>query len=194
MVQESAAQYGLGDFTKTVTFDTKTLEGLRGDPGTDEGKVFNLVRGLQKEIEDVPEVAPVLLSLKDRAERILKDLESRSTTGLAAMDMLATLAAEKEEAERAAKSSGLSSRAFGVYWTLRDDRALQEAGVSVLDLAREAEAQAARFPNAGVNPDEQRRLRAALYRPLLALHKEERGRVVDLVLKILVDGGVDAGS
>ena len=35
---------------RTVTFDLKTLEGLRGQPGTDEGKVFNLVRGLQKEI------------------------------------------------------------------------------------------------------------------------------------------------
>jgi type I restriction enzyme, R subunit len=36
--------------------------------------------------------------LKDRAERILKDLESRKTTGLAAMDLLAALATEREAA------------------------------------------------------------------------------------------------
>jgi type I restriction enzyme, R subunit len=40
----------------------------------------------------------------------------------------------------------------------------------------------ARFPNASVNADEQRRLRASLYRPLLRLSKEERSRVVDQII------------
>jgi type I restriction enzyme R subunit len=61
-----------------------------------------------------------------------------------------------------------------------------------LELAQEAETQLARFPNARVNADEQRRLRAALYRPLLDLGKQERGRVVDAVLAILLDGEADA--
>ena len=98
LVEESATQEGLGRLTKTVTFDVKTLEALRGDKGPDEGKVFNLVRGLQKEIDEDPNAAPVLQPLKDRAERILKDLENRKTTGLAAMDLLAALAAEKDAA------------------------------------------------------------------------------------------------
>ena len=115
LVQESATQEGLGNLTKTVTFDVKTLEGLRSESGSDEGKVFNLVRGLQKEIEDEADAAPVLQSLKDRAERILKDLRNRNTTGLAALDMLSALAKEKEEAIKAATDSGLSMRAFGVY-------------------------------------------------------------------------------
>lgn len=169
-----------------MTFDVKTLEGLRGEKGSDEGKVFNLVRGLQKEIDDESDAAPELQSLRDRAERILKALESRNTTGLAAM------AKEKEAAIKAAKDSGLSPRAFGVYWTLKDDAALGAAGISALELAQEAETQLARFPNARVNADEQRRLRAALYRPLLDLGKQERGRVVDAVLAILLDGEADA--
>jgi hypothetical protein len=41
---------------------------------TRSAKVFNLVRGLQKEIDDDPNAAPILQALKDRAERILKDL------------------------------------------------------------------------------------------------------------------------
>lgn len=99
LVEENAAQDGLGRFTKCVTFDVKTLEALRGDKGSDEGKVFNLVRGLQKEIDEDANAAPVLQPLKDRAERILKDLESRKTTGLAAMDLLAALAVEKDAAQ-----------------------------------------------------------------------------------------------
>jgi type I restriction enzyme, R subunit len=38
LVEESATQEGLGRLTKTVTFDVKTLEGLRGEPGSDEGR------------------------------------------------------------------------------------------------------------------------------------------------------------
>lgn len=186
LVESSVTQEGLGQVVKTVTFDVKTLEGLRGEKGSDEGKVFNLVRGLQKEIDDESDAAPELQSLRDRAERILKALESRNTTGLAAM------AKEKEAAIKAAKDSGLSPRAFGVYWTLKDDAALGAAGISALELAQEAETQLARFPNARVNADEQRRLRAALYRPLLDLGKQERGRVVDAVLAILLDGEADA--
>ena len=37
-------------------------------------------------------------------------------------------------------------------------------------------------------------LRATLYRPLLGVGKEDRGRVVDVVLSILLDGDHDADS
>jgi type I restriction enzyme, R subunit len=43
-----------------------------------------------------------------------------------------------------------------------------------------------RFPNAHVNADEQRRLRASLYRPLLKLPTEERTRVVDLIIGMVL--------
>lgn len=46
-----------------------------------------------------------------------------------------------------------------------------------------------RFPNAPVNADEQRRLRASLYKPLLALAQDERARVVDLVVRFLLTEG-----
>jgi type I restriction enzyme R subunit len=184
LVEESAIQSGLGTLTKSVTFDLRTLEALRGEKGPDEAKVFNLVRGLQKEIDDDPNAAPVLRPLKDRAERILKDMEDRKTTGLAAMDLLAALAAEKEKAAEAARQTGLPPKAFGIFWALRDDEALGKAGVSVLNLAREAEKLMTRFPNANVNADEQRQLRAALYRPLLGVEREARSRIVELIVEM----------
>ncbi|HZU88555.1 MAG TPA: HsdR family type I site-specific deoxyribonuclease, partial [Stellaceae bacterium] len=194
LVERSAEQDGLGVLTKTVTFDVKTLEGLRREPGSEEGKVFNLVRSLHQELEEEPAAAPVLRPIAERAERILQEMENRNTTGLAAMDYLAALAKEKEEAVTGVQHSGLSPRAFGVYWSLRDDEALAKAGISAVELAKEAEALLARFPNAPVNDDEQRRLRAALYRPLLGLGKEDRGRIVEAVLAILLDGGADDAS
>ncbi|WP_339036207.1 HsdR family type I site-specific deoxyribonuclease [Bradyrhizobium symbiodeficiens] len=186
LVEQGATQDGLGRLTKSVTFDIKTLEALRSEKGPDEGKVFNLVRGLQKEIDDDASAAPVLQPLKDRAERILKDMENRKTTGLAAMDLLAALAAEKEAAAKAAKETGLPPKAFGVYWALKDSEPLRAAGVQPLNLAKEVEKLMSRFPNARVNSDEQRQLRAALYRPLLALGREERAKIVELIVEAIV--------
>ena len=186
LIETTVIQGGLGSLTKSVTFDSKTLDSLRGEPGSDEGKVFNLVRGLHKEIDEDSNAAPILQPLKERAERILKDLENRKVSGLAAMDLMAALAAEKDAAMKSAEESGLSKRAFAVSWTLRDDSALKNAGISAEDFAREAESLIARFPNAAVNADEQRRLRAGLYRPLLALQKDERSRVVDFVVATLL--------
>ena len=176
----------MGRLTKSVTFDVQTLSSLRSQAGSDEGKVYNLLRGLQQEMGENPATAKVLQPLKDRADRVLRNLEERKTTGLAAMDELAALAIEKDAAMKAARDSGLSMRAFAVYWVLRTDTALVAAAVDVLALASEAEAMLARFPNAAVNADEQRRLRAALYKPLLALAQGERARVVDLVAKLLL--------
>ena len=194
LIQDGAIQEGLGYPTKTVTFDVRTLEALRGESGSDEAKVFNLVRGLHREVEEDRDSASVLRPLKDRAEQILKDLEERKTTGLAAMDLLADIAREKDAAAKAAKDSGLSPRAFGVYWTLKNDPGFGITGIAAMDLARETEDLLTRFPNAAVNSDEQRRLRMVLYRLLLRLDKEERSRVVKLILSILLDEGDDADT
>ena len=194
LIQDGAIQQGLGYPTKTVTFDVRTLEALRGESGSDEAKVFNLVRGLHREVEEDRDSASVLRPLKDRAEQILKDLEERKTTGLAAMDLLADIAREKDAAAKAAKESGLSPRAFGVYWILKNDPGFGITGIAAMDLARETEDLLTRFPNTAVNPDEQRRLRMVLYRLLLQLDKEERSRVVKLILSILLDEGADADA
>ena len=77
---------------------------------------------------------------------------------------------------------------------MKDDEALGKAGIAAAELAKESETLLIRFPNARVNADERRRLRAALYRPLLGLDKEERGRMVEAVLAILLAGGSDANA
>ena len=193
LVEESATIHGLGNLTKSVTFDLRTLTALRNESGPDEAKVFNLVRGLQMEVESEPELESILRPLKERAESVLKGLEERTTTGLAAMDILEALAKEKEAAIIAARGSTLPPRAFGVYWTLKEDEALKAAGVSAMEFAEEAHKLVDRFPNAAVNADEQRRLRTSLYNPLLRVESGERGRIVDQTLAMLLGGDIDAG-
>lgn len=185
LIQESATQEDLGRFSKSITFDSESLKALREEDGPDEGKVYNLVRGLRDEIEQNPAAAIVLNSLRERAERVLQGLEERQTTGLAAMDELAVLAAEKDQAQSEASSSGLTQAGFAIYWSLRANDALSAAEISVMGFAGEVEALVRQFPNWSENSDEKRRLRLSLYKPLLALGAEERAKVVDTTMSVL---------
>lgn len=182
LVEQSVIQSDISKLTKSVTFDLKTLNTIRQNKGNDEGKVFNLVRGLQKETQDNPNIGPVLLTLKDRAESILRDMQTRQTSCIEALDLLATLAKEKEEAVKAESESGLTPKAFAVYWSLIKDPIFNENKDVVMDIARELDSLLNRFPNASVNPDEQRQLRSSLYRPLLALPRDDRSRIVELIM------------
>jgi type I restriction enzyme R subunit len=189
LVQESVSQEGLGRIARAVTFDVDTLESLRAEDGPAEGKAYNLVRGLRNEMDNDPAAAVVLDSLRNRAERVLKDLEERKITGLSAMDELALLAEEKAGARKAAEESGLSTTGFAVFWNLRNDDAIQRTGIDPAQVAREVETLIERFPNWSENADEQRRLRLSLYKPLLALDKDERARTVDDTMRVLARVG-----
>lgn len=185
LIQESAVQEDLGRFSKSVTFDAESLRALRDEDGPDEGKVYNLVRGLREEIERDPASAVVLDSLRQRAERVLEGLEERQVSGLAAMDELEVLAAEKDRARQEAAESGLTDAGFAIYWVLREDGALGDAGIDALGVAADVEGLVGQFPNWAENSDERRRLRLSLYKPLLGLGAEDRARVVDGTMQVL---------
>ena len=191
LVQDGARQAGPGRLAAEVTFDAPTVRALREAPGPYEAKVFNLVRGLRQELAAAPEAAPALFPIRDRAERVLQELETRQTSGGAALEEIERLAGEREEMLRAARQSGLAPRAFAVYWRLKDSFSLDAD--TALAVAREAAALLRRFPNAAVNLEEQRRLRAALYKPLLGLHRDERPQVVEHVLALLLQPADDDG-
>jgi hypothetical protein len=140
---------------------------------------------LRNEMDKNPAAAVVLDSLRNRAERVLVDLEERTITGVSAMDELAMLAEEKAAARKAAEESGLSTTGFAVFWRLQSDEAIQAAGIEASQVAHEVETLIERFPNWSANADEQRRLRLSLYKPLLGLDKDERARIVDDTMHVL---------
>jgi type I restriction enzyme, R subunit len=191
LVEQSATQEGLGRVLRSVTFDPETLGRLRQEPGTDEGKVYNLVRGLEREVHEAKDTAPLLRPLTERAERILRDLEGRSISGLAALDALQSLAEEKAATLAAIHESGLSPIAFNVFWSLRNNRDLAAAALDPKELAWAAEAALNRFPNARVNPDEERSLRRAVYAPLISLPATQRKAIAYQIVATLLDGSVD---
>lgn len=63
---------------------------------------------------------------------------------------------------------------------------MKTAGIDPMAAAGEAEKLLGRFPNAGVNPEERRRLRAALYPLVLKLGNDDRARVVGIAMAHLL--------
>lgn len=185
LLQDSATQEGLGRFSKAVDFDVETLEQLRSDEGPDERKVYNLLRGLRKEMEEDPTGAVVLQSINERADRVMRDLEDRKINGIAAMVELEALAQEKAEAKRKAKESGLSDLGFAIYWVISQDIGAKKAPLDVNWASREIEVVLDKFPNWHENADEKRRLRAGLYKPLLTLSKDDRTAVIERIMQVL---------
>lgn len=189
LVQDAATQEGLGRFTKVVDFDVDTLEQLKSDEGPDEGKVYNLLRGLRKEMEEDPAGAVVLQSIKDRADRVMQNLEDRKINGIAAMVELEALVHEKAAAKKEAKASGLTDLGFAIYWVIAEDVGAQKTSFDALAASREIETVIVKFPSWRENPDERRRLRASLYKPLLDLGKEDRAGVIERIMKVLEQAG-----
>jgi type I restriction enzyme R subunit len=185
LIESSAEQEGLGRIAKVVTFDIATLEQLKGEDGPDEGKVYNLLRGLRKEMDDDPAKAVVLRALKERADQVIKNLEERKVTGMAAMDEIAALVVEKDEARKAAEKSGLTDIGFAVHWQLGRDEALRTAGLDTIAVALEVETLLGKFPNWVENADEQRRLRLNLYKPVIKLPDEQRKATVEQIMQVL---------
>ena len=114
-------------------------------------------------MEDNPAAAVVLQSIRDKADRVIENLEERK----AALDELRAIAEEKDQLRRFAKQAGLSERAFGVYSALSAEPALSGLRVDFQYIATTIEIAVSQFPHWKQNPDERRRLRSGLYKPLL---------------------------
>jgi type I restriction enzyme, R subunit len=74
---------------------------------------------------------------------------------------------ETSKARKAVEAGGLSDVGFAVHWQLSRDETLNGAGLDTMVVAREVETLLGKFPNWVENPDEQRRLRLNLYKPVI---------------------------
>lgn len=185
LIQEGAAQEGLRRIAKAVTFDIDTLEQLKGDDGPEEGKVYNLLRGLRTEMDENPARAVVLRAVKERADQVIKNLEERKISGMAAMDEIAALVVQKEEARKAAEESGLTEVGFAVLWQLNQDGSLASVSLDSRSVASDVEVLLAKFPNWRETPDEQRLLRMNLYKIVIELPGHKRTSVVQQIMQVL---------
>jgi type I restriction enzyme R subunit len=164
--------------TKTVEFDAAALQALKDKKGSDNGKVINLIKSLTKSATDRGAKEPYLISIAERAESVMTALEDRQVSTADALSRIEILMQEKIEAEKSRKESGLDPDTFEIFWFLQ-----QEKLPDALMLAKEIAGVYGRFPNSASNADEQRQLKAEIYKSLLRVVSGKR--MVDLAEEIL---------
>jgi type I restriction enzyme, R subunit len=168
LVRENATAHGLDKLSKTVEFDEAALKALKDEKGSDNGKVINLVKSVVTSAGERGAKEPYLISIGERAENIMTALEDRQISTGEAMAKIESLMEEKIKAEKARKESGLDPDTFEVFWFLQNEK-IPNATL----LAKEISAVYGRFPNFASNADEQRQLKAEIYKSLL---REVSGR------------------
>ena len=87
-----------------------------------------------------------------------RQLSGRELGTLSRTTHLLSSASSSSPSLAPAQESGLSNRAFAVYWTLKGDKTLRDYAISAEKMASEADTLMARFPNVAVNADEKRKL------------------------------------
>ncbi|MDD2763074.1 MAG: HsdR family type I site-specific deoxyribonuclease [Opitutaceae bacterium] len=177
LVQANAGAHGLDRLTKPVEFDETALAALHRRHASDEEKVVNLSRSLQPAGQ---ETEPHLLSIAERAAAVIDALDERQASTQQALEQLEALAKERHEAEDARAASGLAASAFGVFWELKREGYPEDRARA---LALEIESAYARFPNAADNADEQRQLKADIYKTLLKVVSGKK--MIDLADRIM---------
>lgn len=181
MIRETASSYGPVVTGKTVEFDLKTLKALQDKGEDDNASVINLVRAAEDEAAAKGEQQPVLIDIAQRAQAILQALEQRAVNTRQAIEQLSVLLEERGNAEDERQRLGLEPTTFAVYWHLHRN-GFKNARL----VAEEIMAAVAKYPNQADSEEEQRQLKAEIYR---ALMRETSGtRMVTLgeaVLRLL---------
>ena len=192
LVEQNATQEGLGLLTKTVTFDVKTLEGAS--------------RRARARTKERSSTSCGVAEGDRRGIRCRAGAADAEGSGRAHPE--GSGEPQHDGSRRHGAAGGAGKREGRGDQGGKGERPVDPCLRRLLDAEgrrgaakgrrfrhgsrRRTRRRVVRFPNAKVNADERRKLRAALYRPLLGLDKEERGRVVDIVLRILLDGDYDA--
>jgi type I restriction enzyme, R subunit len=162
LVQEHTQSGAIQDTLKVYEINDKLLEVLAGDDTPDTVKIFNLHKTIQALIERLANQAPYLLSIGERAEKIIEAYQFGLRATQEALAEFEELIREINLAEDERASLNLKPEAFAIYWMLNRD-AMDNAEW----IARQMEDTFNKFPHWRFSDAQARQVRIALYSVLL---------------------------
>lgn len=174
LVRKRVAVAGLDEALPLYKIDADLLEKLKKKHKSTTVRVINLIKTIQKTVEDDKAGEPFLIDIGERAERIREMFESRQEGTKEALAELEALIREINEARSTQADKKMDIRSFTIFWILK------EAGLSKHDeLSRELSAEFDSHPNWHCNAEEKRQLKPALYKRLIKTSLKDK--VIDVV-------------
>jgi type I restriction enzyme R subunit len=157
-----------------------TLKKIEDSKQSDNTKVFNISRSVDKLVEAEGKGAPFLLSIGQRAEEIIAKYQQRQIDTQEALEALKQLVREINLARAEQKSKGMSVDAFSVYW-LMDREGVPEA----TEKANRMEEVFQKYPHWKESERYEREVRAELYKILAKSGVRDLVGIVNKILNVL---------
>jgi len=180
LVQQHTTGSAIGTTLDICEINEETLNRIEESNASDTEKVFNLIKSIEKTVEQLGNTAPYLVSIAEKAELLAKLFEDRQLSTKETLEMLKKKiqeinAAQKEQAEKA-----MSTEIFSVYWMLK------EQGISnAEELANGLQTVFATYPHWHKSERYEREIRNELYKALTQSGIEDIKRISEIVQNII---------
>ncbi|HQK35964.1 MAG TPA: hypothetical protein PK074_14675, partial [Spirochaetales bacterium] len=186
LVQQHTTGSAIGTTLDICEINEETLNRIEESNASDTEKVFNLIKSIEKTVEQLGNTAPYLVSIAEKAELLAKLFEDRQLSTKETLEMLKKKiqeinAAQKEQAEKA-----MSTEIFSVYWMLKE-QGIPDAEM----LANGLQTVFATYPHWHKSEKHEQEIRKKLYQVIASACKNDIDKVSTIaqnIMKVLKAG------
>jgi type I restriction enzyme R subunit len=182
LVQEDTAAGEIAAPSGYHALTPDVLDALSKENKPDIVRVFNLLVALNNLVNAKAGAEPYLLSIGERAEQIRQAFEDRQRTTQETLESLQAIIAQIANAGNERQTSGLSERAFALYYVLNEEGDLKGDPRAI---AAQIETVFARHPHWQRSGGEDREARIGLYRVLIDAGAVDPTAVAEKLLALL---------
>jgi len=180
LVRKAVENYDIPKPYKIYEIKEDTLQALKKDDDSDNTKVINLRKSIEKFVLDNEDSLPYLISIGERAEVVVELYDDRQISTQEALTRLEKIIEEINQAKKEQAEKNFDAQKFTVYWILKKEE-IENADT----LAVQIDGAFSQNPDWRVNAKEARELTALLYKILLrTIDKDKAVGLVDKILKI----------
>jgi len=180
LIRSKVENYEIPTPYKIYEIKEDTLRAYKKSGDSDNTKVINLRKSIEKFVLDNEGNLPYLIPIGERTENIVELYDNRQISTQEALSRLEKIIEEINQAKKEQAEKNFDSRKFTVYWTLKKE------GIEGSDtLAVQVDEAFAQKPNWRQNAEEARELTTLLYKIFLrAMDKDKAVSLVDKLLRI----------
>lgn len=122
LVRDNVNQGVIKDTLDIYEINEDTIKKIDEKNISDQEKVFNLTKSINKLVENESHTSPYLISISERAENIMQNYKERQLSTQQALEEIKKLIEEINTAKKEQAESGMQTEVFSTYWILRQER------------------------------------------------------------------------
>ncbi len=185
LVQEHTRSSAIDDTLEIYEINNETLDKIEKSNAADNKKVFNLAKSLNNHVKSNGAERPYLISIGEKAERIVERYKERQIETLETLEELKKLIEEINSARKEADQSNMPVETFSIYWMFK-----KEGLSNAEDSAREMEDIMDNCPHWRENEAHERQVKINLIRILLksGVKKDDIKVMSDRIIRVLKGG------